>query len=60
MFCRGVKSVAEQAEEESTGDWVERMRKAQKEKEIAEERVSCAHCCVYVKYLLVHLKMQCL
>lgn len=33
------KTVAEQVNDESTEDWVERLRKTQREKEIAEERV---------------------
>ena len=41
-FCRVVKTVAEQVEEETTEDWVDKLRKVQREKEIAEERVSRA------------------
>jgi len=38
-FYREVKSIAEQAEEESTEAWVDKLRRVQKEKEIAEQRV---------------------
>jgi len=34
-----VKTLAAQVEDESTEAWVDRLRKAQREKEIAEERV---------------------
>ena len=34
-----MKSIAEQAEEESTEAWVDKLRRTQKEKEIAEQRV---------------------
>ena len=47
-FCREVKTVAQQVEEESTEDWVDKLRKAQREKEIAEERVSCAYIMIII------------
>jgi len=38
-----VKSIAEQAEEESAEAWVDKLRRVQKEKEIAEQRVCTLH-----------------
>ena len=54
IFVREVKTVAEQVDDESTEAWVDRMRKAQREKEIAEERVSGwrVHNCVFTCALL--------
>ena len=54
ILHREVKSIAEQAEEESAEIWVDKLRRTQKEKEIAEQRV-CMYTVLCSKQYCLHI-----